>query len=258
MDYISGIAYALVVNGGPVWIYSAGSGCKCMKRPRDKRLVLLSPRPTSNVREEDKEGMLEVLGVVKVVLEAARSFGSCMKFWQTKAFSKAGKEVLLKPVLQSIPTYSMECFRVPFSVGMGFLTLRLFNIASLAKKLWRLVSEPKSALGLALKAKYFHDVRFGRRLWGPYHPSLGGLNEEQNSRPSSSNVENHFWSKLWELKLPSKVKHFTWRLYRDILTNGPNLRSRGVQVIDVCPLCGKKEEASLHLFQQCHYTWEVS
>lgn len=109
-----------------------------------------------------------------------------------KLLSRAGKEILIKAVAQSIPTYAMSCFKLPNSFcaeveriirnfwwgtsnsdrgipwkawkslcrpkgegGLGFRDLSLFNSALLAKQLWHLHTHPHSLLARSLKAKYF-------------------------------------------------------------------------------------------------------
>jgi hypothetical protein len=112
--------------------------------------------------------------------------------WKTKFLSLAGKEVMIKAVLQAIPTYSMSIFLLPKELckelnslmqkfwwghkendkkimwmswermgtpksngGMGFRDLVSFNKALLAKQCWRLVQDPNSLAGSIIKAKYF-------------------------------------------------------------------------------------------------------
>ena len=48
--------------------------------------------------------------------------------WEGKLLSQAGREVLIKVVIQAIPTYAMGCFKLP---------LGLYNeIEAMVKKFW--------------------------------------------------------------------------------------------------------------------------
>lgn len=113
--------------------------------------------------------------------------------WGSSTLSKSGKEVLIKSVLQSIPSQVMSIYLPPHSLcdeieiminsywrgssganskgikwiswekltcsksqgGIGFINLHSFNLAMLVKLAWKLVNNPEALLSKFLKAKYF-------------------------------------------------------------------------------------------------------
>ncbi|KAA3483070.1 reverse transcriptase [Gossypium australe] len=114
--------------------------------------------------------------------------------WTKRLLSYGGKEIMIKAVLQSIPTYAMSIFLAPRGVlkeiqkkisrswwsgkdrgkfwsvlswktlchpkGMGGIGLRnmiLFNIALIGRQVWRLINNKKSLCFKVLSSKYFPD-----------------------------------------------------------------------------------------------------
>ncbi|KAL0402252.1 UNVERIFIED_CONTAM: putative mitochondrial protein [Sesamum latifolium] len=121
--------------------------------------------------------------------------------WNSKFLSQTGKEILIKIVIQSIPTYAMSCFKLLLtfvrelesmmtdfwwnnkgnsrvhwvawrklcmrkgSGGLGFRQLAAFNDALLSKQAWRIIQHPESLVGRLYRARYFqHSDFFNARL----------------------------------------------------------------------------------------------
>ncbi|KAJ1433127.1 Ribonuclease H-like superfamily [Sesbania bispinosa] len=127
--------------------------------------------------------------------------------WKENLLNYAGKEVLIKAVLQALPAYAMSVFRFPKGFckklsslvarfwwqgskgdrgihwrawqiitrskregGLGFRDFQALNIAHLAKQASRILSNPNSLWAKVLK--------------GIYHPNQDFLNAKKGRRPS--------------------------------------------------------------------------
>lgn len=78
--------------------------------------------------------------------------------WKSKLLSKAGKEVLIKSVLQAIPAYSFLCFKLPVSLSKELNSLSaafFWGSSSEGKKIhwckWTTLCKDKALGGLGFK-----------------------------------------------------------------------------------------------------------
>ena len=111
--------------------------------------------------------------------------------WSGKLLSKGGKEVQIKSVAQAVPMFVMSCYMLPQDIckklstavarfwrstgnnnrglhwvawdkiclpeegGLGSRDFRDFNLALLAKQVWRLLTHPHSLIATVLKGRYY-------------------------------------------------------------------------------------------------------
>lgn len=82
------------------------------------------------------------------------------------------------------------------------------------------------------------------------------LEEENNDAATSAN--SGFWRKIWNLKIPPKVKNFLWRACSNCLPTKDLLTAKRVPVNLYCSMCNEHQETVLHILVQCAYavsTW---
>ncbi|VFQ78135.1 unnamed protein product [Cuscuta campestris] len=67
------------------------------------------------------------------------------------------------------------------------------------------------------------------------------------------------WNKLWRIPVETKVKVVIWRALRGISPTISSLNSKGMELDNLCPICGEEGETTDHIFVFCSYAlaiWE--
>ena len=85
--------------------------------------------------------------------------------------------------------------------------------------------------------------------------------EEGSANPSSSMIieQKCLWKKPWQIRSPTKIRHFMWHTAKDSLPTKQNLRARHVLVEETCELCGEQKETLMHSLWWCdqaQYVWK--
>jgi hypothetical protein len=155
--------------------------------------------------------------------------------WRGRSLSRAGKEVMIKSVLQAIPSYVMSVYLLPDSTikdiermmnsfwwgggannkgiqwlawdrmthpksqgGMGFRDLHAFNLAMIAKQGWNILTKPHSLVAKLYKARYFPNSSF-------FESKIG-------------NNPSYAWRGIWKAR-DILINGCRWRI-----GNGANIR----------------------------------
>nr|KYP37597.1 hypothetical protein KK1_041196 [Cajanus cajan]KYP37599.1 hypothetical protein KK1_041198 [Cajanus cajan] len=60
------------------------------------------------------------------------------------------------------------------------------------------------------------------------------------------------WNIIKSLPIPAKVKHHTWKVYKNILSTRAQLQKKGVSCPVSCPRCDVGIENSCHALFGCY------
>lgn len=69
------------------------------------------------------------------------------------------------------------------------------------------------------------------------------------------------WKTIWNLVVPQRIKHFTWRLLRKCIPTRSNLRKKNILYPLHCVCCDSNIENEWHLFLACDHArliWQAA
>uniref|UniRef100_A0A7N2LZ18 Reverse transcriptase zinc-binding domain-containing protein n=1 Tax=Quercus lobata TaxID=97700 RepID=A0A7N2LZ18_QUELO len=81
--------------------------------------------------------------------------------------------------------------------------------------------------------------------------------EKDNASTSNPEFKKKFWSGIWKLKIPGKVKHYLWKAYSNTLPTKQNLQKRKILNDSTFHLYSKENESSMHALWDCEKIQEV-
>nr|XP_023892943.1 uncharacterized protein LOC112004933 [Quercus suber] len=90
-----------------------------------------------------------------------------------------------------------------------------------------------------------------------YHIAANLLDDSDFGECSSGDPNAYLWKSLWKLKLPGKIKIFSWIACVDGLPVYVRMVERGIKADFDCPVCGEKLECLLHALVSCDFALSV-
>lgn len=91
-----------------------------------------------------------------------------------------------------------------------------------------------------------------------YHVAVEILKIEKNWTESScSPPSNNVWERIWKLRIPNKIKVFSWRANLNILPTRDNLCKRKIMADNICELCKSDRESGIHALWECEVARDI-
>ncbi|KAI8031311.1 putative ribonuclease H protein [Camellia lanceoleosa] len=102
-----------------------------------------------------------------------------------------------------------------------------------------------------------YDSKGSYMVKSGYQEAIKQAHLGSNLPSSSSSWSEKKWKFVWSLNLPSKLRHFLWKIYHNALATKQNLHHRYCANSDRCPMCLKKTESLDHLLFECEWAKRV-
>ncbi|GAU40485.1 hypothetical protein TSUD_286400 [Trifolium subterraneum] len=216
--------------------------------------------------------------------------------WRSRPLSKAGKEIMIKSVLQAIPSYVisirwMSWERLACAKGDGGLGFRDFKAFNMTKpeSLVARIFKARWSVGDGSKIKVMADPWLRGQGCGwvsapqPQVPLIREVQEDklvwQEEQNREYTVKSRYrivmkakevgrrrgmegsWKCLWQIRAPPKAKHTLWRICRDCLPTRAQQRRHYVQCPATCELCNGENEDTWHVlfdFEMIRNCWTAA
>jgi len=95
-------------------------------------------------------------------------------------------------------------------------------------------------------------VKFG------YHTTRILLKESsQEGEGSNPRSSSKVWARIWKLHIPNKINVFGWRACHNILPTYERLWQRRIIENDMCPICKRFPETTIHALWECGAAQDV-
>ena len=84
-----------------------------------------------------------------------------------------------------------------------------------------------------------------------YYVALPLVQKSEVGDCSYSYCRTRLWKTMWQLKLPAKIRIFSWKACMDELPTRLNLARRGLNIEPSCPQCKTALESTSHALIHC-------
>uniref|UniRef100_A0A2N9G6M3 Reverse transcriptase domain-containing protein n=1 Tax=Fagus sylvatica TaxID=28930 RepID=A0A2N9G6M3_FAGSY len=208
--------------------------------------------------------------------------------WKEKLLTQAGKEVLIKAMIQAILTYTMHCFKLPkklcsdlegiirnFWWGHKGATKKVFKAkffphgtimdarhSTRASYAWKSILNARHVItkGTRWRTGNGLSTRIWSDKWLP-PPASGKPLTPPSVLPhdacvsslilDTTGVWKQFWKRVWFIQVPHKVRKFIWRACSDSLPTMLNMKRRSIVPTANCSFCHLEDEDVKHALWSC-------
>ena len=90
-----------------------------------------------------------------------------------------------------------------------------------------------------------------------YYVALTVVEKVEVGESLSGDYRTLLWKKIWQLKLPAKIRIFAWKACMEGLPTQLNRGRRGMNIETKCPICEREFESTSHALLYCTILWDV-